>query len=425
MILHNLTVTRSRFSTAFNFKKCSQIVLTNFYSKTVKHPQALCRCRQMLKPTLGVNLRTDFIKVPIRWNSDGSGNTESRRQKLLLATYVSFGIGGILVLAILGREFNKARLRFRGIVQVDDSAWRRVKLYKYKDVSIPGHVVTILDNIENFKVREDDIWVVSYPRSGTTWTQEIVYLIKSGLNFEAANSQIIDDRFPFLEFMYPGIQNVESMSSPRLIKTHLPLGLLPKEIHEKKPKIIYVCRNPKDIVVSYYYFTRMMKPITRFQGSFDDFFKLFMQDKVPYSPWWKHVLEFWQKKDEENVLFLKYEDLKKDLEGSIRRIAEFLDKPLSDLDVKKIAYHCQFENMKKNDSTNFSWGTKLGILDLTESQFMRKGEVGDWRSHFNQDTNEQINKMISFRFHNSGLHFDYDIKSPALDSSPSEVQTLF
>ena len=58
------------------------------------------------------------------------------------------------------------RLSFKGIQEMAVPAWRRVKLYKYKDVSLPGFVVNQLDDIEKFEVRPDDVWVVSFPRSG-------------------------------------------------------------------------------------------------------------------------------------------------------------------------------------------------------------------------------------------------------------------
>ena len=93
-------------------------------------------------------------------------NSSQSRHRLLIATYISFGIGGILLSAIAFREIKKVRLRWRGIVEIDDPAWRRVKLYKYKDCAIPGFVVNQIDDIENFEVKEDDVWVISFPRSG-------------------------------------------------------------------------------------------------------------------------------------------------------------------------------------------------------------------------------------------------------------------
>ena len=112
--------------------------------------------------------------------------------------------------------------------------------------------------------------------SGTTWVQEIVYLLKNNLNFEKAKEKVLEDRFPYLEYPYPGIHSVEKMPSPRLIKTHLPLDFLPDDV--LSGKVIYITRNPKDTLVSYYHFARMLA-FSSFEGSFEHFLRLFTKDE--------------------------------------------------------------------------------------------------------------------------------------------------
>lgn len=96
------------------------------------------------------------------------------------------------------------------------------------------------------------------------------------MDFEKARSSVLEDRFPFLEYPYPGAKSVDKMNSPRMIKTHLPYFLLPKR--SESAKIIYVLRNPKDTVVSLYYFTRMLS-FLGFVGSFEEFLDRFMTNK--------------------------------------------------------------------------------------------------------------------------------------------------
>lgn len=55
------------------------------------------------------------------------------------------------------------------------------------------------DRIKNFQVFSDDVWVLSFPKCGTTWTIEMVWLIQNNMDFEKARSIAADDRFPFLE----------------------------------------------------------------------------------------------------------------------------------------------------------------------------------------------------------------------------------
>lgn len=64
-----------------------------------------------------------------------------------------------------------------------------------------------------------------------------------------------------------------------------------------------------------------------------------------------------------------------DINSSIRKIADFLGKSLSEADVSKIAEHCQFKNMKNNEMLNFSWWKESGIADKEdENEFLRKGK---------------------------------------------------
>ena len=70
---------------------------------------------------------------------------------------------------------------------------------------------------------------------GTTWIQEIVYLIMNGVDEENASKTTIDVRFPYFEYT-TSLESVASLPSPRLIKSHLPISLLPSQIEEKKPK---------------------------------------------------------------------------------------------------------------------------------------------------------------------------------------------
>lgn len=64
-----------------------------------------------------------------------------------------------------------------------------------------------------------------------------MYLIHSGLNFEAAKSKSLEERFPYVEHARTDFNYVKNMPSPRLIKSHLPYSLLPPDIHKKQCKV--------------------------------------------------------------------------------------------------------------------------------------------------------------------------------------------
>lgn len=72
---------------------------------------------------------------------------------------------------------------------------------------------------------------------GTTWTQEIMYLVQSNLDFSTAKSKDLNERFPYVEHARTDFDFVKKMPSPRLLKSHLPYSLLPPDIQKKQCKV--------------------------------------------------------------------------------------------------------------------------------------------------------------------------------------------
>lgn len=333
-------------------------------------------------------------------------NEQSRRQKLMLFTYLSCFIGVCLLSVIGFEQYGKLSRRAVGMEDIKIREYGvRARLFRYRGYVFPDFIVNDIRNVHEFAVREDDVWIASFPKAGTTWVQEIVYLISSDLDFTKANTINIDERCPYFEFIVPGKKAISVLPSPRLIKTHLPFSLLPREFKEKRPKIIYVMRNPKDTVVSYHRFaTEFLGPINTFQGTFERYCELFTEDLVAYGPWWKHVLEAWKHRDKDNVLVISYEDMQKDLSSVVRHIAEFLGRSLNEEQVNEITRHCSFENMKKNSAVNYTWLKEQGMAQ-TGVEFMRKGKVGDWREHLSDKIIAKLDDIVSNNLAPSGVVF--------------------
>lgn len=317
--------------------------------------------------------------------------------------------GGTFLTVLLFRKMKKRdAFQDSSLLPQNPCYHKNFALYHYKGFVLPRFVMKTVDAVEKFRCRNDDVYVVSFPKTGTTWLQEVVYLIATDLNFEAATAKNIEERFPYLEFIWPGLSTIEKMQSPRFIKTHLPFSLLPSDILEKKPKIIYIMRNPKDVTVSYYHFVRMMS-MSDYRGTFEEFFKDMIEDKVPYGPMWKHYAEMWSHKNDENVLVLFYEDMHKDIRGTISKIAEFFGRNLTEDEINSIAEHCSFQHMIENPSVNYSHWDDLGLRKKGEAKFLRKGVVGDWRNYISPDMDGKINGWIDTQFAGLNEHFVYDL----------------
>lgn len=311
----------------------------------------------------------------------------------MIATYISATIGIVLLTAVGFRFYSRFKKRARGIEDVDAPQFgrRSRSLCRYRGYVLPAAFIdTVVNDVPWFEVRPDDVWVVSFPKAGTTWLQEIVYLISTDLDFEKARATKLDQRFPFLEFPFPGHKEIAKMDSPRFIKTHVPFSLLPRQIEEKKPKVIYIARNPKDSVVSLRAFYDLVN-MTNFSGTLEDFAQLFVEGVVTYGPWSKHVQEGWAQRNKDNVLFITYEDLHKDFRGTVRDIATHLGKSITDSQLAELEQHCSFQSMRSNDSVNYSWMRGL----WKEGHFLRKGEVGDWKEHLSPEISTQLDAMTA------------------------------
>ncbi|XP_013793715.1 amine sulfotransferase-like [Limulus polyphemus] len=258
-----------------------------------------------------------------------------------------------------------------------------------------------------YKARDDDIFIVTFPKCGTTWVQHIVHnILHKGKSFESF--QDFQRYSPFMEMTGP--EAAVRMPRPGAIKTHLPFHLNP---YSPKAKYIYVARNPKDTCVSFYYHTKMIPPYEFANGTFDEYFNIFINGENYFGDYFDHLLSWYEHRNDSNVLFITYEDMKIDKRGAILKIASFLGKEYEDMlltDEKlmeKILFQTSVEYMKKyaNDHMHSFLSGKSedveknpyipeGIQHINqymknnnikppeEVNFVRKAVVGDWKNHF-------------------------------------------
>ncbi|XP_013180692.1 PREDICTED: sulfotransferase 1C4-like isoform X3 [Papilio xuthus] len=286
-------------------------------------------------------------------------------------------------------------------------------------------------NIYNMPLRPDDIFVASFPRSGTTWTQELVWLLASDLDYSKAAAIPLQARYTFLEFsMYlskeilnavknenagkedqlkildilsaPGSQLAAQMSSPRFLKTHLPMSLLPPTLLDST-KVLYVARNPLDVAVSYYHLNKLYK-LSNYIGDFKSFWELFIKNMVNWAPYFEHLKEAWQLRHHPNMLFLFYEELSKDLPATVQRVADFLGKKITSDQLTQLCSHLSFENFKNNPSVNQDELKTLGMLSEKES-FIRNGKSGGWRDYFDEEMTREAQLWIDNNLQDTDMRF--------------------
>ncbi|XP_078739488.1 sulfotransferase 2B1-like [Lampetra fluviatilis] len=263
--------------------------------------------------------------------------------------------------------------------------------------------------VRSLHVRDDDVFIATYAKSGTTWMQEIASLLLSDGDLKVAATSCTWQRAPYLEGAFRQ-QQLELQPSPRLMTTHLQLHLAPQQLTEGgKGKIIYLARHPKDTLVSLYEFSKISCHIPD-PGDFKTYVEIYLEDqaKVNAETWFKHVREWYEMRHKANILFMTFEEMIKDLRGSVLRVSRFLDRPQDDSTIDSIVHHCSFASMRVNKMTNYE-AMPAGLVDLSKGPFMRKGTVGDWKNYFTVEQSERFDELYAEKMRGCGLTFPDDL----------------
>ncbi|XP_033958680.1 amine sulfotransferase-like [Pseudochaenichthys georgianus] len=266
-----------------------------------------------------------------------------------------------------------------------------------------------VDQIQDLEIRDSDVFVVTYPKSGTSWMQQILLLLEAKgdlADISRLSSSSNADLMPWIE-VNGNRQAFITTPSPRMRVSHLQHQFMPSALSQKKGKVIYVARNPKDILVSYFYFHKLAKMLET-PKDFDDFFEKFMRGDVFGCSWFEHVKTWYSHKDDMNMLFITYEEMIQDLPSAVQRIAVFLEKELNPEQLANVVKHSTFNNMKKISNANYEHVPQY-LFSHHEGIFMRKGTIGDWKHHFTVAQSERFDQVFQREMKDIPLRFIWAI----------------
>lgn len=270
-----------------------------------------------------------------------------------------------------------------------------------------GNVRDHLADIAAYQCRPDDVMLCTFPKSGTHWVFNMVQMLRS-------NSLAYSGTPNVMEF-HP-ISDIDKLKPPRMYLTHLCYPFVPAAVKQGHVKVIHVLRNPKDTAVSYYQFFIQMKNMA-YEGNFEGFLKYFLSEEFVAvgGSWFTYVKE-WEEAKRTNtqlrVLYLRFEDMKKNLHENIVKITKFLELDRSDDFLRDVESHVTFEHMKKEHDTecgatdrwtNNAVGGRLPVY--------RKGVIGDWKNKFTVAQNERFDAVYKATMTEMGLDVDeFDFK---------------
>lgn len=266
---------------------------------------------------------------------------------------------------------NIKNVEFRGygvIADIFHEIHRKISKFSGKFASISEKM-----RFQQYKMvfgeRDDDIYIVTYPKSGTTMMQVILYQLttKGKMDFNH-----IYDVSPWIRNASFRKQAPVNLPSPRIIKSHDHYKQFPQST---KGKFIYVYRDGMDTAISLYH---QQKNYNNSELKFDDFLKKFHKSKA----WFKHTKAWFKNKKKFPVLYVKYENLLKDKHAEIQRIISFCNINAKEEAIERAVKFSSFEYMKKHEAL---FGDRPKETKKVYDQFIRKGKTGEGDKQFSEE----------------------------------------
>ncbi|MGO8696724.1 MAG: sulfotransferase domain-containing protein [Limisphaerales bacterium] len=214
--------------------------------------------------------------------------------------------------------------------------------------------VTGLRPIDQFT--ENDVFIVGYPKSGNTWMQYLLAGAFYGLDLQVAPDSLIQDMAPDVHF--------KKFFKPWFPVTFFKSHFLPRADYRK---VVYLLRDGRDVMVSYWHY---LEGLT---GEKRDFLELVRTGNGLFPcKWHEHVAKWQLNPYAAQMITVRYEDLKKDPAGQLRRIGEFAGLPCDSARLQRATQASSFEAMRQRETT-FTWENPQIPKN---KQFIRRGQIG-------------------------------------------------
>lgn len=252
---------------------------------------------------------------------------------------------------------------------------------------------TRIDELRASRLRESDVFVSTYPKSGTHLCAYIVKLLAEKRCKIAYDAMAV----PFYEMKSQAVIDSIPEDTVRIMKTHLPLELIPAPEDSSKPNKVIVClRDPKDACISYYKFTQSLEMLTGpVDLTFDEWVDVWLGGNADYGEWCDWIKPYWANRHCAHYCFVTYEGILADPAAEIKRIGEFLGYTLDNEEVEEVREKIKFNNMKQ---------ALMQSNAKAAAPLMRNGVTGEGAKVFSERQHNLFNEL--FREKMEGTGFD-------------------
>ncbi|UYV68925.1 hypothetical protein LAZ67_6001680 [Cordylochernes scorpioides] len=307
----------------------------------------------------------------------------------------------------VGRFLDIVLNQFKTMVESDQQemeSFKEIGGVQFPSIFPNENILSVL----HYQPQSNDLFIITYPKSGTNLVQYLIYLIinkgQPCPNFEEyENSSIFIEKH--------GIDRVNTLKLPRILKSHIPFSKFPKS---DKAKYIYVARNPKDVSVSYFH---LRNALIKKPTAFEEYLPLYIDGELGYGKHLDHVLEFYQHRNEPNMLLITYEEMLEDRKKAVIKLAKFLGKEYETMIeenpeiIENIIKYSSVEESRKiiqieKVFTKVRQQQKFENPEAEKFVFVRKGIVGDWKNYFNEEQSKMVDKLAEEKLGGTEL-YDY------------------
>lgn len=245
--------------------------------------------------------------------------------------------------------------------------------------------------------RDTDVFVATSAKCGQTWLCTLLYHLRSRGHDPEFGGAWLHHHVPWLELpldMMTGkrhehderLREIAALPDPRLFKLHVTWEEIPRRAGSGA-KVITVTRDPRDVPYSMFChlhgLANHMRPAT-VPEDFDVYFEQWMD----FGYYYKFVRSFWPHRHDPDVLWLRYEDMKRDIRAEARRIVTFLGWDVSDEDLDRVLPLVDFAHLRKTEKTSVM--REAAQIFKAEANFFREGAVGKNRARLSPEQERRI-----------------------------------
>lgn len=222
-----------------------------------------------------------------------------------------------------------------------------------------------------------DIFLVSYPRSGNTWTRAII----ANILYPHENLEALKDLNTYVPDIYRGDPPTVDPTKSRVIKTHRPYPLR----HERQDeslysKMIYLVRHPYNVARSLYHYASFKNE----ELNWDIVLSAMITGNNRWGSWMGNILSWKALEKEREMLFIKYEDLQENSTDKIQELANFLGYSIDSHRASVISENCSIDQMKEMEKKGsirgkkFEFVRKEGDHRILDNDLSEKGKKALW-----------------------------------------------